>query len=191
MFRDGKRATFLLRPLGDGQTATGLARARSAVARFGFQARQAAPGQIGGLSALALFRDLTPEEMKMVSQSTFTTTARKGEIIYRPGETGEVLYLLLKGSAHLYQLSAEGRKLILQTVSPMTYFGEMSLIGRYMHDLFAEAAEDCTICAMSRADIERLMRWKPQVALRMLEDIGRRLLDVQERLSESVFKGVP
>lgn len=191
MFRDAKTATSFSRPIGNGRTATGQARAKSPFAKYGVPARPAAPSPIASLSAIALFRDLSPEEMKMVDQSTFTTTARKGEIIYRPGETGEVLYLLLKGSAHLYQLSAEGRKLILQTVSPMTCFGEMPLIGHYMHNLFAEAAEDCTICAMSRADLDRLMRWKPQVALRMLEEIGERLLDVQERLSESVFKGVP
>lgn len=174
-----------------GQTITGRARAGYGVAEYAFPARKVAPNKIAYLSATRLFRDLSPEELKMVDQSTFTTTAPKGKIVYMPGETGEVLYLVMKGTVHLYRLSSEGRKLIMQIVGPETFFGEMPLIGRYMRDLFAEAAEDCTICAIGRADVERLILTKPQVALRMLEEIGQRMHDVQERLGDSAFKGIP
>lgn len=67
----------------------------------------------------------------------------------------------------------------------------MAILGQNMQDLFAEAAEDCTICVMSRADVEKLILWKPQVAIRMLEEIGQRMHEVQERLGESVFKATP
>ncbi len=60
-----------------------------------------------------------------------------------------------------------------------------------MYDLFAEAAEECTVCVMRRADVERLILSKPKVALRMLEEIGQRMHDVQERLTDSAFKNVP
>ncbi len=67
----------------------------------------------------------------------------------------------------------------------------MAAIGQNMHDLFAEAAEDCLICVLGQADVERLILSKPQVALRMLEEIGQRMHEVQERLGDSAFKGVP
>ena len=143
------------------------------------------------LSAMRIFRDLSPDDMKMVVESTVMTTAKKGKVIYMPGETGEVLFLLKKGSVHLYRLSSEGRKLIVQTVGPMTFFGEMAVVGQNMQDLFAEAAEECLVCVMGRPDVERLMLSKPQVALRMLEEIGQRMHDVQERLGDSAFKGIP
>lgn len=149
------------------------------------------PSKIAYLSAMRIFRDLSPEEMKMIEASTVMTTAPKGKIVYMPGETGEVLFLLKKGSVHLYRLSSEGRKLIVQTVGPMTFFGEMGVVGQKMHDLFAEAAEECTVCVMSRADVERLLTTKPKVALRMLEEVSQRMHDVQERLGDSAFKGIP
>ena len=34
----------------------------------------------------------------------------------------------------------------------------MSLIGAKMHDSFAESVQDCLICAMSHADVERMRR---------------------------------
>ncbi len=145
-------------------------------------------GQPSCLSANRIFRDLSPEEIKLITGSVRRTIAPKGKIIYTPGKTGEVLFLLCQGSVHLYHLSLEGRKFIVQSIGPMTFFGEMAILGQSMQDSFAEAAEDCTICVMGRADVEKLILWKPQVAIRMLEDISQRLHKVQERLWESVFK---
>jgi CRP/FNR family transcriptional regulator, cyclic AMP receptor protein len=67
----------------------------------------------------------------------------------------------------------------------------MALLGAKMHNTFAEAAEDCLICVMSRNDLERLILSKPQVALRILEITGRRLRDAEERLENMAFKGIP
>ena len=143
------------------------------------------------LSAMRIFRDLAPEEIKMVEQSTVMTTARKGRLLYQPGETGEVLFLLKKGSVHLYRLSLEGRKFIVETIGPMTFFGQMPSVGQQMQDLFAEAAEECLVCALGRADVERLILAKPQVGLRMLEEVGHRMYEVEARLGDSAFKGIP
>lgn len=153
--------------------------------------RGRASEKIAYLSAMTIFRDLSPEQIKMIEGATVMTTAPKGRIIYMPGETGEALFLLKRGSVHLYRLSSEGRKLIVQTVGPMTFFGQMASFGQSMQDVFAEAAEESLLCVMGRADLERLILSKPQVALRMLEEVGQRMHDAQERLGESAFKGIP
>ncbi len=147
--------------------------------------------KIAYLSGMRIFRDLAPAEMKMIEKATVMATVHKGKLIYTPGETGEVLFLLKKGSVHLYRLSSKGRKLIIQTIGPMTFFGEMASVGQNMYDLFAEAAEDCLVCVMGRADVEQLILTKPQVALRMLEEIGQRMHEIQEQFGDCVFKGVP
>lgn len=40
-----------------------------------------------------------------------TATCRAGHVFYRPGETGEAMFLLKEGAAQLYRLSPDGRKL--------------------------------------------------------------------------------
>jgi CRP-like cAMP-binding protein len=140
---------------------------------------------------MRIFRDLSPKEIKLVSESTVTRTAHRGRIIYTPGETEEALFFVIAGTVHLYRLSREGRKLIVETVGPMGLFGEMPLAGCSMGDLFAEAAEDCMICAMGRADVRRLLLAKPEVALRMLEETSRRLYRARARLGDIAFKGIP
>ncbi|MCC6453920.1 MAG: Crp/Fnr family transcriptional regulator [Caldilineaceae bacterium] len=115
----------------------------------------------------------------------------KGRVFYRPEEPGEVLFILKEGRVQLYRISPEGKKLVITTLGPHTLFGEMALLGTKMHNTFAEAIEDCLICIMSRADLERLILNKPQVALRILEVTGKRLREAEERLENMAFKGIP
>ncbi|MCA1636396.1 MAG: Crp/Fnr family transcriptional regulator, partial [Acidobacteria bacterium] len=142
------------------------------------------------LTDMPVFGDLMPEEIKRLDAHIVMKQVRKGQVIYRPGEKGEVLFLIKMGSVHLYLLSAEGRKLIIQTVGPMTFFGEMAMLGQNMWQLFAEAAEDCALCVMRTEDVRRLIRLKPQIGLRMLEEVGKRLYDARERLGDIVFKRI-
>jgi CRP/FNR family transcriptional regulator, cyclic AMP receptor protein len=137
------------------------------------------------------FSDLTCRELDELNLMATMTAVQKGKVFYRPGEAGEVLFLVKQGRVQLYRISLEGKKLILDTLGPGAIFGEMSLIGQRMYNTFAEAVDDCLICVMSRSDVERLILDKPAVGLRMLEMTGRRLREVEIRLEDMAFKGVP
>ena len=143
------------------------------------------------LAETDLFRGLSAEEIQQIERSTAMTTCARGTVFYSPGETGEVLFILKKGRVNLYRTTEEGRKLVTSTVGQGTIFGEMSLIGQGMQESFAEAADDCTICVMSRADLERLLRDHPSAALRLIEILARRLAEADSWLAEVAYKSVP
>lgn len=146
--------------------------------------------KVGYLSKMDLFHDLTKEDMEWLGSVTVMMTTEKGRIIYTPGETGEVLFLLKKGRVQIYRLSSEGKKLVIAVLGEDSFFGEMSLLGQGMYDSFAEALEECTICAMSRFDVEQLLMAKPTVALRVLNVMASRLRDAEEALEGLAFKNV-
>ncbi|MGQ9665743.1 MAG: Crp/Fnr family transcriptional regulator [Anaerolineae bacterium] len=143
------------------------------------------------LQQMELFRDLTGRELEELDRITTMSAVQAGKIFYRPDEMGEVLFLLKKGRVQLYRISPDGKKLVIDILGPGTIFGEMSLVGQRMYNTFAEALDDCLICVMSRADVERLIMEKPRVALRLLEITGRRLQEVEARLEDMAFKSVP
>lgn len=119
------------------------------------------------------------------------TTCEPGKIFYMPEETGEALFLLKKGRVQLYRISPEGKKLVIATLGPGTFFGEMSLVGQGMHNAFAEALDECLLCVMSRADLKRLMRAHPEVAFRFVEALGHRLTEMETHLEDMAFKHMP
>jgi len=122
-----------------------------------------------------------------------TTTRRfaKGQVIYSPGETGEALFLLREGSVQIYRMSPEGRKLVIAHLLPFSFFGEMSCIGQGMYDTYAEVAEDSTIVTMNCAILNRLLANKPDVARRILEAFGRRVLEAERQLEDIAFRSIP
>jgi len=146
--------------------------------------------KIGYLSAMELFRDFTAEQMEDIVRATRMQTCKAGRIFYTPNETGEVLFLLKTGAVQIYRMSPEGRKLVIARLLPYSFFGEMSCIGQGMYDTYAEAVEDSLICTMSRSDVERLLLSKPQVALRILEAVSKRMVEVERQLEELAFKGL-
>ncbi|WP_248512387.1 Crp/Fnr family transcriptional regulator [Streptomyces sp. D2-8] len=58
------------------------------------------------------------------------------------------------------------------------------------HDNYAEALDDTVVCVMSRADVHRLLLADPCIAARITAILGRRLADLEQRLSDTVFKTV-
>ncbi len=147
--------------------------------------------KIRHLSTMDLFQDLSEKEREELDRISTTSTVRKGKVFYRPEETGDVLFILKEGAVQLYRISPEGKKLVITSLTQGSLFGEMALLGQQMHNTFAEATSDCTIGLLSRADLERLILQRPQVALRMLEITGRRLRDAEARLEDLAFKSIP
>ena len=143
------------------------------------------------LSSIQVFRDLNPDELAEMDRQITMSTCQPGKIFYMPEDSGEVLFLLKKGQVQIYRLAANGKKLVVATLGPGAIFGEMSLVGQGMHNTFAEAVDECLLCVMSRADVERLMREKPEVAYRFFETMGDRVSELEARLENIAFKSIP
>jgi CRP/FNR family transcriptional regulator, cyclic AMP receptor protein len=143
------------------------------------------------LSSIQVFRDLNPKELAEMDRQITMSTCQPGKIFYMPEESGEVLFLLKKGKVQIYRLASNGKKLVVATLGPGAIFGEMSLVGQGMHNTFAEAVDECLLCVMSRADVERLMRDKPDVAYRFFEIMGDRVSQLEARLENIAFKSIP
>ena len=143
------------------------------------------------LSHIQVFRDLTPNELAAMDRQLTMSTCEAGRIFYMPEESGEVLFLLKKGRVQLYRIAPNGKKIVVVTLGAGSIFGEMSLVGQGMHNTFAEALDECLLCVMSRSDVERLIREKPDVAFRFVEAMGDRLKNLEERLEDIAFKSIP
>jgi CRP/FNR family cyclic AMP-dependent transcriptional regulator len=137
-----------------------------------------------------LFCDFDREQLEIFHDTIQMRTCRAGHVFFRPGETGEVIFMLKEGSAQLYRLSPDGRKFVFGLVPAGSVFGEMSCIGQGMYDCFAEAAEDSVICTMSRPDVMRLIHQHPAFAIRLLEAVGRRVLHAERQLEDLAFRGL-
>jgi CRP-like cAMP-binding protein len=143
------------------------------------------------LETIEIFQDLSHAEMEDIDHHTVMRTFSAGHLFYMPSDPGEVLFTLKHGRVQLYRLAPNGRKLVVSILHPGAVFGQMALVGQHLHRTFAQALEECVVCVMSREEVERLLLEKPQIAIRFLNALGRRLEEAERRLEEFAFKDVP
>jgi len=147
--------------------------------------------RLGLLAKIDILADLSEPEVSRIVDAAPARTYRAGELLYTPHRPVEVLFLLKRGRIRVFRISPEGRALTTAIVAPGTMFGEMALLGQSMYDNYAEALDEAHTCVMDRADARRLLLSDPRIAARIVEILGRRLMAMEQRLSEAVFSSVP
>ena len=164
-----------------------LSRRAPATTPLGLETQQS---KLSLLSEADIFQGLTPDDMHEIEGMTTMTTARKGRVLDSPDSQREVLIILKKGRVQLYRIAEDGRRLVTAILEAGAVFGEMPMLSQRMAGSTAEALEDCTLCVMSRNDIEHLIASKPNVALNVIHLLAFRNAELEERLERQAFQSV-
>jgi len=143
------------------------------------------------MSEVDIFADLEDHEMAAIAAAAPMRQFSPGELLYSPPQRMETLFILKEGRVRIFRLSTDGRALTTAIITPGTIFGEMLLLGQQMHDNFAEALDDVTVCVMSRSDVQRFLLSDARIAARITGILGSRVSQLERRLSDTVFKSVP
>ncbi len=148
------------------------------------------PDRLFCMAEVDIFADLSSAEMDRMSAAAPMHTYGAGALVYTPHQPVETLFILKQGRIRIFRVSTDGRALTTAIITPGTIFGEMIIVGQQMHDNFAEALDDAVVCVMSKADVRRLLLGDPRIAARISEILGQRLSQLEQRLSDAVFKSV-
>lgn len=147
--------------------------------------------EIHWVQAGDVFRGLETQQRAQIEQLISYHHYPAGQMFHSPDEYGEQLFILREGRVRLYKLSTEGRALTLNVLEPITIFGEMTLVGQWLHDSFAEAMTECTIGIINRDDLRAILHKYPQISLSFMELMGQRLRETENKLTDIAFKSVP
>jgi len=143
------------------------------------------------MSEVDIFADLSAAEMDAIAAAAPMRTYAAGELLYSPHNPVQTLFILKRGRVRVFRVAADGRALTTAIITPGTIFGEMVLLGQHMYDNYAEAIDEAVVCVMSRADVHKFLLSDPRIAIRITTILGERLIEMERRLSDTVFKSVP
>ncbi len=138
-----------------------------------------------------IFRSLEPRQRAEVERQIIYSSYPSGYIFHVPNEVGQQLFVLRSGRVRVYKLSPENRALTLMVLEPPTIFGEMTLVGQWVHDTCAEGMIECVIGVIGRDALRQILTRHPQVALAFMELMGQRLRAMENKLADIAFKSVP
>src|SRR6202040_442685 len=78
----------------------------------------------------------------------------------------------------------------LATFGPGDIFGELAMFDSEQRSATVEATEDMEAIAILASDMRRLLREHPDIAVKLIQALGARLRDTNERLARQSFQTV-
>ncbi len=117
--------------------------------------------------------------------------ARRGDYIYFEAFHHNKLYFIKEGYIRIGCIDESGKEVVKEIISRGELFGQFTLEKNNLNGEFAQAYKaDVSLCAFNIDDFEKLLRRKPEIALRYTRQVGNKLRQIQNRLINLLHKDV-
>jgi CRP/FNR family transcriptional regulator len=107
---------------------------------------------------------------------------RKEEMVFHVGASSGEVFLLRTGRVKIFELSKEGKEVILWFCFPGELFGLSELCQRKDRDVNAQACSAVEVLAIKNTDFQRYIKQHAHLALRVIELLGYRLRELSDVL---------
>jgi CRP/FNR family cyclic AMP-dependent transcriptional regulator len=140
-----------------------------------------------------LFQDLSDRELRFVENIVHSRRYHAGESVFRQGEAGVGMYMILKGRVEIFvtdETAAEDfRDIFITQLVTGDFFGELSLVeGNGRRTASAVAREETNLIGFFKPDLLEILSRSPSTGVKILfrlsEVLGRRLKETTGKVSE-------
>lgn len=133
------------------------------------------------VSLVPIFNHLEKEQMDEIMGVTHSITYRKGENLYQSGDKSGSLYIVSKGRIKIYKLSESGKEQLLRILDSGNFTGELALFSETIHESYAEAMEETSVCTIKRSELQNLLLKYPSISLKVLAEFSSRLAQSEKQ----------
>src|SRR5260221_11348806 len=138
-----------------------------------------------------LWCHLSDVEYKELKVQHHVIDVPKGEYIHFEAYNHNKVYFLKEGTIKIGFIDDEGNEKIKEIIQKGELFGQFSLERNNLHGEFAQAYKhDVSICAFTIDDFERLLKNRPDLALKYSKQVGAKLRNIENRLLNLLNKDV-
>ncbi len=142
------------------------------------------------LARVPVFSTLELSDLERIAQLAVPRSFEPGQTVFREGDQSDTCYIVREGHARAVRSHADGRTITLATFGPGDIFGELAMFEDERRSATVEAIEPTSVVAVLGGDMRRLMSEHSEIAVRLVIALGRRLREMNERLSRQSFQTV-
>ena len=142
------------------------------------------------LGQVPVFETLAPEDLQHVAEVAVPRSFAAHQVIFREGDESDTCYIVRNGHARAMREHADGRTLALAHFGPGDIFGELAMFDNERRSATIETLDAVDAIALAGSDMRRLLRQHPDIAVKLVISLGRRLRDANERLARQSFQTV-
>ena len=138
-----------------------------------------------------LFTALDDASAATLRESMTQVKVSKGQTLFKEGDAGDRLFVVVEGKLKLGTSSGDGRENLLSILGPGDMFGELSLFDPGPRTATATAVTDARVLALANDQVIGWVTAHPQVSLQLFKRLARRLRRTNEVLADLVFADIP
>jgi|SRR5271165_410258 len=142
------------------------------------------------LGRVPAFATLEPADLERIAQVAVPRQFDPGQTVFREGDASDTCYIVREGRARAIRSHGDGRTITLATFGPGDIFGELAMFEDELRSATVQAVETTNVVGVLGPDMRRLMGEHPTIAGRLVVALGRRLREMNERLSRQSFQTV-
>ena len=137
-----------------------------------------------------LFSVLTDVQATSVADAVIKRRFKRGEAIVEQGKKSNALFILLTGRARVVTADNRGREVILATMHPGDYIGEMSLIDNQPHSATVRAEVQTDVLMLGRVEFARCLPENTSMAYAVMRGLVQRLRQADRKIESLALMDV-
>lgn len=131
------------------------------------------------LQIVPIFDDLGDEDLKKIDAIVQEKKFNKGQMLFKMGETADELIIMHQGQVKLSSVGSDGQEKIVALLQAGDFDGTATLFKPQKHLTDGIAVTSGRACVLKRKPFQEIMQESPDLALRLLNEFGNRLVDQQ------------
>ena len=142
------------------------------------------PDKILRLKGINIFEGLSVSELAAIASVTEEVDYPVGEIVIREGESGETMFLIIKGEVSVIKGAGEEgkREIELARIGTGDYFGEMALFEDAPRSATIRTVEEARFLILHKQEFTEIVREYPQIALHICRALSERIRKLHEKV---------
>lgn len=137
-----------------------------------------------------LFALMTADQAALLSSAVEKRRFKRGELMVEQGKKSNALLIILAGRARVLMTDRKSREVILASLQPGDYVGEMSLIDHQPHSASVEAEMQTDALVLGRQAFAHCLADNSAMALAVMQGLVRRLRQADEKIGSLALMDV-
>ena len=142
------------------------------------------------LKQIPLFGTFQPADHEQLAGLLRRRNLKKGDVLFRKGDEGTALYIIIKGRMKITVPSKLGDEITLAILSPGNFFGEMALLDSLPRSADATAVEETLLYVLNRSDFLSFLIHNENAVRSILYALSSRLRKTDDFLTEVCFLNI-
>jgi CRP/FNR family transcriptional regulator len=146
--------------------------------------------KIEAFSQIALFAALSEAEVSVLAQRAVERRYSPDEMLFWEGEACAGVFLIVEGSVKIFRTSPSGRELMLAIETAPSSVAELPLFDGGLYPASVRAVTPVVSLFINKNDFQHVCRQHPDVALKVLAVVGKRLRHLVGLVESMTFGSV-